>query len=54
MYFSYHSFHNNVLKINSILSIVNQNNKKKKKKENYLFIIYYQSKILHYKLNKYL
>ena len=37
MYFSYHSFHNNVLKINAILSIVNQNNKKKKEKRK-LFI----------------
>ena len=45
MYFSYHNFYYNVSKINTILSIVKQNNNNKKKKENYLFILYYQSKI---------
>ena len=54
MYFSYNNFHYSISKNNAILSIVKQNNNNKKKKEKYLFIIYYQSKILHYKLNKYL
>ena len=52
MYFSYHIFHYSISKNNAILSIVKQNNNNKKKKEKYLFIRYYQSKILHYKLKK--
>ena len=54
MYFSYHNFYYSISKNNAVLSIVKQNNNNKKKKEKYLFIRYYQSKILHYKLNKYL
>ena len=54
MYFSYHNFHYSISKNNATLSIIKQNNNNKKKKEKYLFIRYYQSKILHYKLKKYL
>ena len=53
MYFLYHNFHYSISKNNVVLSIVKKNNNKKKK-EKYLFIRYYQSKILHYKLKKYL